>query len=226
MLRWCRISSIHTLRRAHRNGTAKPQISPFGRKHPGHLRTHPSSQHSTWKRLSCLHMAVAEKNGAQNGTLMEPWLWRKPRILSFGSIYAGAFWVHFIEPQPHVLSTCLGILSEACERLTTKKPQWQQMAHEHGATKHPNKENGRGTTGGLGCEGHIPGALCGPTSARAPGGFFLGAPGSFQDLRVSKSESQSKPGIKMIDPEPCKEIQRRISATIYGWDGPLLTFIY
>ena len=25
---------------------------------------------------------------------------------------------------------------------------------------------------------------------------------------VSKVESQSKPGIKMVDPEPCKEIQR------------------
>ena len=38
-------------------------------------------------------------------------------------------------------------------------------------------------------------------------------------------ESQSKPGIKMVDPEPCKEIPRRISATIYGCDCSLLTFI-
>ena len=38
-------------------------------------------------------------------------------------------------------------------------------------------------------------------------------------------ESQSKPGVKMVDPQPCKESRRRISAAIYGWDWPLLTFI-
>ena len=27
----------------------------------------------------------------------------------------------------------------------------------------------------------------------------------------------------MVDPEPCKELRRRISAAIYGWDCPLLT---
>ena len=36
----------------------------------------------------------------------------------------------------------------------------------------------------------------------------------------------SKPGTKMMNPEPCGELKRRISATIYGWDCPLLTFIY
>ena len=30
----------------------------------------------------------------------------------------------------------------------------------------------------------------------------------------------------MVYPEPCKELRRRISATISGWDCPLLTFIY
>ena len=30
----------------------------------------------------------------------------------------------------------------------------------------------------------------------------------------------------MVDPEPCKELRRRIFAAIYGWDCPLLTFIY
>ena len=34
------------------------------------------------------------------------------------------------------------------------------------------------------------------------------------------------PPLILVDPEPCKEIPRRISATIYGWDCPLLTFIY
>ena len=32
--------------------------------------------------------------------------------------------------------------------------------------------------------------------------------------------------IKMVDPEPCKELRRRISAAIYGWACPLLPFIY
>ena len=35
-----------------------------------------------------------------------------------------------------------------------------------------------------------------------------------------------KPGIKMDYPEPCKELRRRICATLFGWDCPLLTFIY
>ena len=40
-------------------------------------------------------------------------------------------------------------------------------------------------------------------------------------------ESQSKPiGTKMVNPEPCKELERRMSATISGWDCPLLTVIY
>ena len=39
-------------------------------------------------------------------------------------------------------------------------------------------------------------------------------------------ESQSKPGSKMVDPDLCKEFRRRISAAIYGWDCPLVTFIY
>ena len=30
----------------------------------------------------------------------------------------------------------------------------------------------------------------------------------------------------VIIPEPCKELRRRISAAIYGWDCPLPTFIY
>ena len=30
----------------------------------------------------------------------------------------------------------------------------------------------------------------------------------------------------MVDPEPCKELNRRISSAIYGWDCPLLTFTY
>ena len=34
-------------------------------------------------------------------------------------------------------------------------------------------------------------------------------------------EAQSKPGTKMMNPEPCKELERRISATISGWDCPL-----
>ena len=38
-------------------------------------------------------------------------------------------------------------------------------------------------------------------------------------------ESQSKPGIKTIHPEPCKELTKK-AAAIYGWDYPLLTFIY
>ena len=32
--------------------------------------------------------------------------------------------------------------------------------------------------------------------------------------------------MKMVDPEPCKELRSRISAAIFGWDCPLLTFIY
>ena len=39
-------------------------------------------------------------------------------------------------------------------------------------------------------------------------------------------ESQSKPGTKMVYPEPCTGVGRRISAAICGWDRPLLTFIY
>ena len=30
----------------------------------------------------------------------------------------------------------------------------------------------------------------------------------------------------MVDPEPDKELRRRIPATISGWDCPLLSFIY
>ena len=37
---------------------------------------------------------------------------------------------------------------------------------------------------------------------------------------------ESTPGSKMVDPEPCKELRRRISAAIRGWEYPLLTFIY
>ena len=45
---------------------------------------------------------------------------------------------------------------------------------------------------------------------------------------VDPVESQSKPiGTKMVIPEPCTGIRRRISAALfYGWDRPLLTFIY
>ena len=54
--------------------------------------------------------------------------------------------------------------------------------------------------------------------------------GGFRSLRVlSKGcQSQSKPGTvpKMVNPGPCKELRRRKSATISGWDCPLLTFIY
>ena len=39
-------------------------------------------------------------------------------------------------------------------------------------------------------------------------------------------ESQSKPGTNMVNPELCKGLRRRISAAIYGWDCPLLSFIY
>ena len=47
------------------------------------------------------------------------------------------------------------------------------------------------------------------------------------NLRVlTSSPVCSKPGIKMVDPELCKEIQSRISAAVFGWDCPLLTFIY
>ena len=38
-------------------------------------------------------------------------------------------------------------------------------------------------------------------------------------------ESQSKPGIKMVDPTPCKELNGRISVPIHGSDYPFLTFI-
>ena len=39
-------------------------------------------------------------------------------------------------------------------------------------------------------------------------------------------EIQSKPGTKMVYPEPCKELRRRNSAAVSGWDCPLPTFIY
>ena len=39
-------------------------------------------------------------------------------------------------------------------------------------------------------------------------------------------KSQSKPGTKMVNPEPCKELERRTSATISGWDYPFLPFVY
>ena len=45
-------------------------------------------------------------------------------------------------------------------------------------------------------------------------------------LHEANSIGVSKPGIKMVYPEPCKELGRRISATISGWDCPLLTLIY
>ena len=38
-------------------------------------------------------------------------------------------------------------------------------------------------------------------------------------------ESHSKPGTKMVHPEPCKRT-KKAAAAIYGWDRPLLTFIY
>ena len=50
--------------------------------------------------------------------------------------------------------------------------------------------------------------------------------GGWFRLGCGRCELQSKPGVKMVDLEPCKEIPRRISAAIYGWDGPLLTFIH
>ena len=43
---------------------------------------------------------------------------------------------------------------------------------------------------------------------------------------VQPREPQSKPGTKMVYPEPCTGLRRRISAAIYGWDRPILTFIY
>ena len=44
--------------------------------------------------------------------------------------------------------------------------------------------------------------------------------------RSRPPESESKPGTKMVNPEPYKGLRRRISAAIYGWDRPLLPFIY
>ena len=35
-------------------------------------------------------------------------------------------------------------------------------------------------------------------------------------IKSASDESQSKPGTKMVYPEPCKELRRRISAAIYG----------
>ena len=40
------------------------------------------------------------------------------------------------------------------------------------------------------------------------------------------SHNQNRSVFKMVDTEPCKEIQGRTPATIYGWDCLLLTFIY
>ena len=34
------------------------------------------------------------------------------------------------------------------------------------------------------------------------------------------------PVLTMVYPEPCKELRRRISAAISGWDCSLLTFTY
>ena len=63
-----------------------------------------------------------------------------------------------------------------------------------------------------------------------------GVAGGGRDLARSTRKTLRKAGfvchllktlcIKMVDLEPWKEIRRRISATIYGWDCPLLTFIY
>ena len=39
-------------------------------------------------------------------------------------------------------------------------------------------------------------------------------------------ESSSKPGINMFYPEPCKAGMKKAAAAIYGWDCPLLLFIY
>ena len=44
-------------------------------------------------------------------------------------------------------------------------------------------------------------------------------------LSNHENEPQSKPGINMVYPIPCKEITKT-GATICGWDCPLLTFIY
>ena len=53
-----------------------------------------------------------------------------------------------------------------------------------------------------------------PFSCRGPRGFQTFA-------RKKTSESQSKPiGTTMVNPEPCKELERRISATSSGWDCP------
>ena len=61
--------------------------------------------------------------------------------------------------------------------------------------------------------------------------FFWGGWGGSHVWRLMVSfipgEAQSKPGTKMVViPEPCTGLGRRISAAIYGWDRPLLTFIY
>ena len=42
----------------------------------------------------------------------------------------------------------------------------------------------------------------------------------------TRGESQSKPGINMVDPEPCKELRRRPQLFPAGIVPELLTFIY
>ena len=49
----------------------------------------------------------------------------------------------------------------------------------------------------------------------------------FKDAEKKHVSHNQKAGNKMVViPEPCKELRRRISARIYGWEYPLLTFIY
>ena len=64
-----------------------------------------------------------------------------------------------------------------------------------------------------------------PKSKTTPLGAFLESL-FWVALTPPPAESKSKLGIEMVDPEPCKELRRRNSAAISGWEHPLLTFIY
>ena len=47
------------------------------------------------------------------------------------------------------------------------------------------------------------------------------SPQSSCQVLLTSDESQSKPGIKMVYAEPCKELPSRSSAAVSGWDCPI-----
>ena len=100
------------------------------------------------------------------------------------------------------------------------KPSWPQVTSVPGARSLAQARR-RGQIPVPGQSEDVPEGVhhCGPEELES---VPLVAPNCKANLHLNDNQNP----VKWSTQTPCKEIRRRTSATIYGWECPLLTFIY